>query len=146
MAKRKKKKAFALPPEGMWISPDGGQYEITEHLLALKERPDIFGLQDNDVKRADIPKLRDLAVELIESGWTRFRYLDGVWAFEVDKFSRRALLVEDVLSKCGAYSAEEVTISQLNPHRDFSGTVEDVFERRIERFQANPGRNKWRLS
>ena len=146
MAKKKRKHRCDLPPEGLWVDPAGRRFEISEHLMAIKQRPDIFGLSETDVSRADIPQLRDLAVALIESGWMRFRYLDGTWAFEVDSAKRRMGDIEDVLSDCGAHGFERVTISQLKPMREFDGTVNEVFDRTIMRFQENPKKNPWRFS
>lgn len=148
MAKKRKKihGGCDLPPEGMWISPSGRKYEITEHLLALRERPDLFGLSRKDTAHADIPGLRAIAVDLIDSGWVRFRYLDNKWFFEVDNETRRHGTIEDVLTRCGAHSFEEVQISQTRPTLELSGTVADVFDRTIRRFETNPKRNKWRLS
>ncbi len=143
--KHKKKSGCDLPPEGLWIDPTGEYFPVTEHLLALRQRPDLFGLSD-DTKRADIPQLREFAVALIESGWTRFRYLDGTWLFEVDNAKRKMLLIEDVLSHCNAYGEERVTISQISPKVESEGTVDDVYDRTILRFQSNPKKNKWRLS
>lgn len=144
--RRKNKTVCDLPPEGMWISPAGRWFPITEHLLAIQERPDIFGISQ-DVRHADIPELRELAVELIESGWTRFRYLDGNWLFEVDFARTKMSYIDEVLSDCGAHSSETVTISQVSgKSQDFEGTVDDVFDRKILSFQNNPKKNKWRLS
>ena len=84
MAKRKKKKYSledeGLPPEGLWISPEGDQIEVIEHLMALGERPDLFSLTEQDIYPPTVEHLRDVAVGLIRQGWTRFRYLAGVWA------------------------------------------------------------------
>ncbi len=151
MAKKKKKRKSAcdLPPEGLWISPNGKQIEVIEHLMAIGQRPDLFGLS-GDYRHADTKDLRDLAVELIEAGWTRYRYLDGTYLFEVDNAKKKMALIEDVLSDCGAHEFENVTISQLSQTHavatDYSGTVADVYDRAIMRFQSNPKKNKWRLS
>lgn len=148
MAKKKKKRKDAcdLPPEGLWISPNGKQFEVVEHLMALRERPDLFDLS-GDYRHADTEELRDMAVELIKSGWTRFRYLDGTYFFEVDNAKKRMALMEDVLSGCGAHEFEDVIISQLQaPATDYQGTVADLYDRKIMRFQSNPKKNKWRLS
>ena len=151
MAKRKKKKYAlddqGLAPEGLWISPEGDEHEVVEHLLALHERPDIFNLSAYDVHPPTVEILRNVAVNLISNGWIRFRYLAGVWAFEVDRLSRRYDKIEDVLVRYGrGHLDETVTISQFDPKQEFEGTVADVYDRRIIRFEQNPRRNRWRFS
>lgn len=148
MAKKKKKRKDAcdLPPEGLWISPNGKQFEVVEHLMTLRERPDLFGI-DSSYRHADVPDLRDIAVEMIDSGWTRFRYLNGTYHFEVDSAKRKLAMIEDVLASCGAHDFEEVVISQTQgAETDLTGAVADVYDKKIMRFQANPKKNKWRLS
>ncbi len=143
--KRKNEEVCDLPPEGLWISPSEKYIEVSEHLMAIRERPDLFGISE-DTSRLDIQDLREWAVDLIESGWTRFRYLDGVWLFEVDNIKKKLSLIEDVLVHCKAYEVESVNISQISPLLEIEGTVSDVFDRKILRFQTNPKKNKWRLS
>ena len=75
---------WSLPPEGLWVSPTGKMESVNEHLMAIAERPDLFGLSPNEVKGADELALRAIAERLITQGWTRFRYLDGKYLFEVD--------------------------------------------------------------
>jgi hypothetical protein len=145
MSKKRKRYSSSLPPEGLWISPDGERFEVYEHLIALRERPDIFGLPES-LGRADVKTLRDIAVALIEDGWIRYRYLAGVHAFEVNSAKKRMGDIEDVLVLAKAGADETTTISQLTPKREFEAKVSDVFDRTIFGFQENPKRNKWRLS
>ena len=80
MMKHHKKIERGLPPEGLWISPDGVEVPVVEHLIALQQEPERFGLSPRDVAGARIEQLRVLAEDLIRSGWTRFRFLAGAYA------------------------------------------------------------------
>ena len=144
MSKRKRKDD--LPPEGLWISPEGRWIPVVEHLLALQHHPDEFGLSEDFVKRMSIVNLRNLAVDMITNGWIRFRYLSGVYAFEVDNAKRRIEVIEDVLQAANALPNEAVAISQISPMREFQAAVQDAFDRTIFGFQENPNKNTWRLS
>lgn len=77
-----------------------------------------------------------------------FRYLDGTYLFEVDNVKRRMRLIEDALIDVGAHDFEGVSIGQLDPVVTLNGTVADVFERTIMRFQSNPSlrHSKWFFS
>lgn len=138
---------FSLPPEGLWISTTGKRYEISEHLLALKERPGDFGIPERDVATQDIEGLRNVAEGLIGQGWTRYRYLDGRYSFEVDDAIRRMRIIEDVLMDAKAYPDEDVWISQVSPLKEYQGKVSEVFDHVIIRFQKKDVEpNKWRFS
>ena len=134
-----------LPPEGLWVSPDGEQIPVTEHLLAIQHYPEKFGLPAS-TRRADIPVLRKLAEDLIRDGWVRFRYLANTYAFEVDNAKRRLGTIADILALVGAFEGEDVSISQATPTKEFQGVVEDVYEHRILGFQENPAKNRWRFT
>ena len=127
-----------LPPEGLWISPTGDYIAVVEHLAAIASDPDVFGLPDSYRDSGNIKVLRDAAEDLIRGGWIRFRYLSGVYLFEVDSIQRRLGTIEDVLVKVGAFEGESVSISQAEPKADYEGTVQDVYDKRIGRFAANP--------
>jgi hypothetical protein len=150
MARKKRKQSDddALPVEGLWVSPTGEEIEVIEHLLAIKEKPERFGIPLAAVASADTLALREIGVELIRTGWIRFRYLSGVYAFEVDTLRKRYDKIESILIKARAYEAEDVTISQFIPFAEFNCTVLDVYERKVERFSQNPPRraNSWRLT
>ena len=137
-----------LPPEGLWISPEGSKWiPVVEHLAAIAMYPHYFGLTRADVEGADLPELRVLADGLIREGWTRFRVLADSFNFEVDSARRRMRLVEDVLTQVGAIQEDAVVISQASPRREFEGTVADVYDRIILRFQENnPKLNRWRFT
>lgn len=143
----KRKKASSLPPEGLWISPEGERHDINEHLMAIRERPEDFGLSLRDVAGQDIDGLRRVAEDLIGQGWTRYRYLDGRYHFEVDSATRRMRIIEDVLMEAQAHQDEEVWISQVSPPQEYQGKVSEVYDRVIIRFQKkHVERNKWRFS
>ena len=144
--KHHKKIERGLPPEGLWISPDWVEVPVVEHLIALQQEPERFGLSPRDVAGARIEQLRVLAEDLIRSGWTRFRFLAGAYAFEVDNAKRRIGIIENVLADARAYGRETVVISQAVPKREFEGSVDDVYERRIFMWQENPARNRWRFT
>lgn len=148
MKKRKKQQLEeeGLEPEGMWVSPTGEYIVVVEHLLAIASEPERFDLPQSLHGERDVETLRSAAVDLIKNGWTRFRYLMGIYAFEVDNASRRLPVIEKVLSDVRAYGQENVSISEFDPRREYEGTVEDVFDRKITRFAANPGKNTWRFS
>ena len=137
---------WSLPPEGLWISPAGKMESVNEHLLALAERPDIFGLTQQDVAGADEKSLLALGERLIVAGWTRYRYLDGKYLFEVDNAKNRAGIIERVLQKAQAISQEEVVITQFSPHQEFSGTVGALYDGSIFRFANKKAVCKWAFS
>ncbi len=144
--KRKKKRSFPqeLPPEGLWITPSGKRIVVIEHLLALAEFPEVFGLAGQP--KLDTKELRDLAEGLIAEGWVRYRFLSGTHAFELRDARDRVSVIEDVLAHVGAHEFESVSISQPEPLREWNATVADVFNRSIFRFSNNPRRNTWRFS
>lgn len=135
-----------LPPEGLWISPDGEPVEVIEHLITIQQEPEKFGLSPRDVGRASIKNLRDIAIELIKVGWTRFRFLGGVWGFEVYQVKSKISLIEDVLVAQNAYPQERVLISQASPKRDYQGTVAEFYDRAMFRHYELGRRNNWRMS
>lgn len=141
-----KTKERALEPEGLWISTEGKSIAVVEHLVAIKQYPELFDVPQRDVEGATIKDLRDLAVGLIRSGWVRFRFFGGTWSFEVDKASRRLAVIERILAKQGAYTEDRVLISQLAPRRDFVGTVAEFYDRAMFRQYELGRRNRWRLS
>jgi len=144
--KRRRRSVKRLAPEGLWVSPDGERVVVVEHLIALLERPDLFGLSHREVSGANVEALRQIAECLIAKGWTRFRYLAGVYAFEVDSAAARIAFIEQILHEARAYASETVTISQVAPRREWEATVADVYDRKVLRFQQNPARNRWRFS
>lgn len=140
-----------LPPEGLWIEPrkKRGRYPwvpVVEHLITIQHHPTKFGLEPADVMGASIEDLRRIAVALIGAGWVRYRHFGDSQNFELRSARDQIDVVEDVLSRIGAYGEERVFISQLTPKKEFVGTVNDVFDRKILRFQENPRKNRWRLS
>jgi hypothetical protein len=72
--------------------------------------------------------------------------LNGTWNFEVDNAKRRIDLIEDILVEGGAQGFENACISQTTPPREFQGTVEEIYDRVIFKYQENPQRNTWRFS
>lgn len=136
-----------LPPEGLWISPEGKAIPVIEHLLAIQHYPHVFGFTKRDVSGRRIDHLRDLAEKMIRDGWTRFRFLNNTWAFEVGDIKSRIGYIEGVLAKSGAQPHEGILISQVKQHREWEGTVEKFFDRTLFRnFEVNPNRNRWRFS
>lgn len=144
----KRSRDKALPPEGLWISPDGKRWvPVVEHLATLAEYPQHFDLSPRDVKGALIDDLRALANEIISDGWTRFRVLDGVMHFEVSDLKEKIGIIEAVMVEVIAAQEDRVIISQSSPRRDFDCKAADVFDRVVERFSStNPRKNKWRFS
>lgn len=110
-----------LPPEGLWVSPDGEAHTVIEHLIEIQHHPEIFGLSKRDVQGASIEDLRKIAVRLIKDGWIRFRFLSGVWNFEVDNVKTRLNHIEEILVSHRAYPQERVIISQVKPKLDYQG-------------------------
>ena len=136
----------SLPPEGLWISPEGKMIPVVEHLPTIQQYPEMFGFRKSEVRGLSIQDLRELAEELILDGWVRFRYLSGKYHFEVARAKPVIRLIEDVLVEAQAQNDEEVRISQASPKKEFVGTVEDVFERAIFGYQENPIKNRWRIT
>lgn len=137
-----------LPPEGLWISPEGEAFPISEHLIGIAERPQDFGISPSQLPSTSDPdhrtKLRELAEGLIAKGWTRYRYMGGIYHFEVDSLRRRIRLIDDILAKADAYEKEPVTISSSDGSV-VSGTVGDVQERAIFKM-ASKKPDKWAWS
>ena len=143
---KKKPRWKDLPPEGLWISPEGDFHEVVEHLIALRDEPELFDLSWLEVSNADVKELRGIAVKMISNGWIRFRYLSGVYFFEVDRAKRRVSMIESILVECAAHESEKVVISQVSHDLEFTGTVADFYDRKIFGYYANPKRNTWRFS
>ena len=135
-----------LPPEGLWISPEGEPIPVIEHLLEIHHNPEKFGLAPKDVRGLSIENLRKVAVELIGKGWTRFRFLSGTWNFEVDSVKVRLSTIEDVLVRQMAYPQERVVVSQAAPKRDFQGTVAEFYDRSMFRHYELGRANTWRVT
>lgn len=135
-----------LPPEGLWVDPDGEGIPVIEHLIALKEEPERYGLSPRDVEKAGIKELRDLAIQIIREGWTRFRFLGGVWNFEVDSVKMKMGLIEEILVTHQAWPQERIIISQMSPKRDFQGTVAQFYDRSMFRHYELGRLNRWRFS
>ena len=152
MARQGKARKTDLPPEGLWISPFGGRHcgrkhPIVEHVLAIRSDPEVFGLTRRDVSALDLGGLRDLAIGLIRRGWTRFRYLDGRYMFEVDSAEKRIPVILGVLADAGAHDQEEAWVSQVSPLAEFQGRVGEVRDRRILRNPVEALKPTWwRLS
>jgi hypothetical protein len=134
MAKKIRNDIWSLPPEGLWISPTGQKQNVNEHLLAIKDSPEEFGLSPQQVAGLDMDAIRGLAEEMIGSGWTRYRYLDGVYHFEVDDAKRRTSIIDDVLIQSRALPQEQLVITQHGNAKTFEGTVGDFFDRVFFRF------------
>ena len=134
---------FDLPPEGLWVSPEGKMMPVQEHLLAIRDRPDLFGLSRQEVPQ-DLDQVRIIAESLITKGWTRYRYLDGRYHFEVDDVRKRIGLIDDILGKARAIPQELVVITPIGG-KTLEGTVQDVFDRVIMRFAAKT-MDKWSFS
>lgn len=135
-----------LPPEGLWVAPDGEGIPVIEHLIALKEEPERYGLSPRDVQKAGIKELRELAVGLIKEGWTRFRFLGGVWNFEVDSVKMKTGLIEEILVTHQAWPQERIIVSQVSPKRDYQGTVAQFYDRSMFRHYELGRLNRWRFS
>jgi hypothetical protein len=146
MAKKRKNDRWSLPPEGLWISPAGVQMPINEHLMALAEAPEQFGLSQQEVAGADEMVLRKIAERLISQGWMRFRYLDGVYNFEVDDARKRVATIEEVLAAANAIPEEAIFVVQFVPPKEYQGTVADLYERSLFRLANKKRACKWAFS
>ena len=142
------KKQYDLPPDGLWVSPEGEFIPVIEHLVAIREHPDLFGLSERDVRGASFTAMHSIGESLIrDSGWVRYRAFSDLLNIEVDDARQRMTTIEDILFRTQAHMHEKVLIHQATPRKEFEGTVADVFERAILRFQANPGeKNSWRFT
>ena len=139
-------KERGLPPEGLWISPDGRRVVAVEHMLTIEHHPEEFGLSEAAVRRISIPALAKVAASLIKSGWTRYRHFASAYTFEVDNLRKRYRIIENVLADSDAFAKEEVIVSQASPRREFKGTVQDIYDQTLGQYQENPRRNKWRVT
>ena len=135
-----------LPPEGLWISPAGKRIPVVEHLITIAHYPEKFGGTQKDVKGASISDLREIAESLIRRGWVRYRHFGDSYNFELNNAKEQIKTVDDVLALVDAYLLEKVFISQAKPKKEFRGTVEDVYERRIFGYQENQSKNRWRFT
>jgi hypothetical protein len=135
-----------LPPEGLWISPDGEKFTAVEHLIEIDRHPEIFGLSKKDIRGASISALASIAQVLIRGGWTRYRHFAHAYLFEVDSLGKRITLIEEILSDSDAFIEEDVIVSQARPRKEFSGKVKDVYDRTIGQFLQNPPKSHWRFT
>jgi hypothetical protein len=135
-----------LPPEGLWISPEGKRIPVVEHLITIAQFPEKFGGTHAAVQGASVEQLREIADGLIRDGWVRYRHFGDSYNFEVVNAKKKIETIEDVLTLVGAYGPERVFIAQAEPRKELVGTVDDVFERRIFGYQENPRRNRWRFT
>lgn len=135
-----------LPPEGLWVSPEGESIPVIEHLITIKIEPERFGIPERDVRNASIKDLRDIAVGIIKEGWTRFRFLGGVWNFEVNSVKNKKDLIEEILVTHQAWPQERIIVSQANPKKDYQGTVAQFYDRSIFRHYELGQYNRWRFS
>lgn len=135
-----------LPPEGLWISPQGKRIRVIEHLITIAQFPEKFGGTQKDVQGKSIEQLRAIADGLIREGWVRYRHFGDSYNFEVSNAKKKIETIEDVLTLVGAYGPERVFIAQAEPRKELVGTVEDVFERRIFGYQENPRKSRWRFT
>lgn len=138
-----------LPPEGLWVSPNGKRTSVIEHLIEIQHHPETFDLTAREVKGASIQDLHAIAVKLILGGWTRFRFLSGVWNFEVDSVRVRRQLIEDILVAHQAFHLERVVISQATPKKDYQGSVAQFYDQSMFRHYALGGRratSTWRVT
>lgn len=135
----------SLPEEGLWISPTGERIPVREHLLTIQDHAELFDLSPTEVSGVGIDGLRNVAVRLIDASWTRFRYLDGVWNFEVNDAKRKLELIRAVLADCGALEHETVSICQTAPFAEFTASVADLQSAGLP---GEPGEhlNTWRFS
>jgi len=136
-----------LPPEGLWISPKGRKIPVVEHMLAVHNYPEEFGLSRRDVAGASIPALTTICQNLIRRGWVRFRYTDGTYSFEVDDVERREAIIESVMGGEGV-AFERVILCQATPRREHRGSVEDFRWGLIllDSHRSNPDMNSWRFT
>jgi hypothetical protein len=142
--KTPKQDIWSLPPEGLWISPSGQRHGVNEHLLAIRELPEEFGLSGQEVRGLDLDAIRQLAEGLIATGWTRYRYLDGVYHFEVDGAKKKIGVIDDVLSLARAIPLEQLVITQRLSPRTFKGTVGDFLDRTVFRLaKKNVKADSW---
>lgn len=137
--------AGEAPVEALWVSPEGEEIPVIEHLIEISQHPEKFDLTERDVAGLSIVGLRDLSAELIKKGWVRFRYLSGVWNFEIDSLRMRVGVIEDILVRQQALPHERVVVSQAKPKRDYRGTVAQFYDRTMfGRYDL--GRNPWRVT
>ena len=87
-----------------------------------------------------------MAVDLIKDGWTRFRFLGGVWNFEVNNVRTKKDLIEEILVTHQAWPQERIIISQVSPQRDYQGTVAQFYDRSLFRHYELGRVTGWRFS
>lgn len=149
----KKRNLWDMPPEGLWISPTGKSVNMNEHLIAIRDDPDSFGIPYSEVESIkglpmedQIDYLRKIADGMISQGWTRYRYLDGTYHFEVDDAQRRHSVIDDILARANAAPQESLIVSQVLSPRTFEGTVESFFEGNFYRVHAFAKKDPWAFS
>jgi hypothetical protein len=123
---RKQIASRELPPEGLWVSPTKQFINVVEHLEAIRNRPEMFGLSKQDTDTNDLQKLGNIATTLIESGWIRYRQLDLSFLFEVASLTDASSIISGILEKGSTYPEHErVEVSQLAPPRLYAGSVRE---------------------
>lgn len=118
-----------------------------EHVGELRSEPEPFGLSPKDVAGTSLPQLKKIAIGLIREGWTRFRFIDGCYRFEICRLDdrTRALMV-GVLRKCGVVPREQISISVLDPLAEHECDAARFLADGSGMRPTDVRRNAWRFS
>ena len=143
MAGSKKNRAhdeLIADAEALWVSPEGEYMPVTEHILAIRERPHWFGLDERSISALNpleggfVYVLRDA----VARGFVRFRYFanpSGRHMFDVASWASARHVVEAIVRTKHAASValadENVSIVQADG-RLFRGTVDDILKRKVK--------------
>lgn len=140
-------RAEPLPPEGLWIAPNGRWIPVVEHLMALIEYPFAFGLTRAEVGDVIGPQLQEAALRIIGKGWIRYRHMTGRYYFEAITWSRAVEeAITGILGRWDAQPFEEISFSQADPPREYRCSVMDFVSGRLLESVAPVESNTWRFS
>jgi hypothetical protein len=130
--------------EGLWISPEGEKFPVTEHLVAIQRHPHLFGLSAWDVNGQSIEGLRLVALRLLADGWVRYRHFGpDLHMFETESTDRR--VIDELLTAAEALPDDRIVVHVRTPRGEFRGVVRDWTARTIAK--GEPSREDgWRFS
>ena len=101
------------PGRGHFLGPDGEVIDIFEHLAAVEEDPERFGLRPEDVHPRDIAERRNreerrrrVLTQVLKNGFVRARFTKRrrvceFWASNPEEERRRMAIIEAFLAKEG---------------------------------------------
>jgi hypothetical protein len=132
---------------GHWISPDGVVYEVFEHLMFVRERPELFGIAPEAAERMSLsPAERQRVLsKVILSGWTRVRETPNEIVFETDELTpTRIADIQTFLRKKKIPRDQVVTLNELKYGARVRDRVGVILKEKMMEYARNPRRRRRR--